>query len=339
MLRTIFAFLSFLYFSFYVSAQSGEAVYQFLELPVSTLAASSGGNNLSSPDADINMVFHNPALLSESMPGNFEIGYMRYMSEINTGSLAYSGKINDVSQWMAGVRYIDYGTMLWTSETDEILGTTMAKDLALTGVYSWKLSEKWRAGSSISLIYSVLDEYTSAAIAVDLGVFYNNPEKFFTAGMTIKHLGSQIVSYDGNYESMPWDIRMGITKKLTHAPFRFNLTMQNLNKRSFTYISLNQLESETEEKKGFSKFADNVFSRLVGGIDFLPGENFILSLGYNYRRASQLGIQQRTFFGGFSAGMLLKFNKVTAGASFARYHAGGGSLQMSLTMNSQVFGL
>jgi len=336
MSRFINSCLLFLLFSSSLYAQTGESVYQFLELPVSSIAAGSGGNSVSSPESDLNLTFHNPALLSSEMHNQLELGYMNYISDINAGSFAYSRKINDRSQWMAGVRYVDYGSMPWTSEQDEILGTTYAKDLALTGAYSWMLAERWRAGSSISLIYSVLDEYVSAAISVDLGVFYNDPEHFFSAGLTLKHLGSQIVSYNDQYESMPWDIRLGISKKLAYAPFRFNLTAQHLNQRAFTFLDDSTVVNKAT---GFGKFADNVFSRVIAGVDFIPSENFMLNLGYNYRRSSQLGINQRTFFGGFSAGVMLRVKQVKAGASFARYHIGGSSLQMTISFNSSIFGI
>lgn len=336
MSRYLYNILLFILISFSATAQTGESVYQFLELPVSSIAAGSGGNLVSSPEPDLNLVFHNPALLSADMNKQIELGYMNYISDVNAGSFAYSHKINDNSQWMTGVRYVDYGSMPWTSETDEFLGTTYAKDLAFTGAYSWKLSERWRAGSSLSFIYSVLDEYVSAAIAVDLGVFYNDPAHYFSAGFTIKHLGSQIVSYNDQYESMPWDIRLGVSKKLNYAPFRFNITAQNLNKRSFTYL---EVDSVIDESTGFSEFANNVFSHVIMGVDFMPSENFLLSLGYNHRRANQLGINQRTFLGGFSVGTMLRFNQVKVGASFARYHIGGSSLQMTISLNSSIFGI
>jgi hypothetical protein len=337
MSRFFYSCISFFLFSGSLFASTGESVYQFLELPVSSLAAGAGGNNVSSPESDLNLTFHNPALLSSLMNNQMEFGYMNYISDINAGSFAYSRKINDNSQWMAGIRYVDYGSMPWTNEQDELLGTTYAKDLAITGAYSWKLSERWRAGSSISLVYSVLDEYVSAAVAVDLGVHYYNPDNFFSAGITLKNLGSQIVSYDEQYESMPWDIRLGISKKLAHAPFRFNFTVQHLNERSFTYL---EKDSDTEnDLTGIGKIADNIFSRVIAGVDFIPSDNFLLNIGYNYRRASQLGINQRTFFGGFTAGFMIRMKQIRAGASFARYHIGGSSLQMTISLNSSIIGL
>src|SRR5574344_1418746 len=100
---------------------------------------------------------------------------MNYIADINTVSASYCRKIDEKSRWMAGIRLIDYGTMPWTSETNELLGETSAQDMVATGTYAWKLSSNWRAGGNFNLIYSVLDSYTSTALGVDLGVYYEQP--------------------------------------------------------------------------------------------------------------------------------------------------------------------
>lgn len=314
-----------------VFGQTGERLFSFLELPVSVVAAGNGGQVVSSPVSDLNLVYHNPAQLNPSLNGHVAFGYMNYLADINTASMSYCRNIDDKSRWMAGIRYVDYGTMPWTSETGELLGETAANDLVATGTYAWKLSSNWRAGSSVNLIYSALDEYTSTAIGVNLGVYYEKPDGLFSAGMSLVNVGSQLSAYDETYEPLPWDIRLGFSKKLAHAPLRFNLTARNLSQRSFNYLSaLGDKDLNV---------AQHIFCRLVGGIDFVPSEQVQFSLGYNYRRVRELGIQQRTFFGGFSAGMLLQVKQMKAGASFARYHAGGNSLLMTLSFNTSVFGI
>jgi hypothetical protein len=312
-------------------AQTGESVYQFLEFPTSTVAAANGGNTLASPVSDLNLVFSNPALLKEDMTQQWTFGYLNYLADINAGSLAYAGKINATSQWMAGIRYVDFGSMPWTSASNDLLGETTAQDLAFSGTYAWQLAKQWKAGGAFNLIYSVLDEYASFAVAVDLGVYYSSADNLFSAAMTLNHLGSQITAYDDTYESMPWDIRLGISKKLQYAPFRFNLTAQHLNPRSLSYLNGDEVTSYN--------WVQQIFTRLNGGVDFIPSEQFMLSIGYNYRRISELGIAQRTFFGGFSAGLQLRIKTMTVGASYARYHAGGNTLQMSLSLNNTFFGL
>lgn len=337
MLRKLSVCILLISLSWSLSAQSGDDVYQFLNIPASVSASGVGGNSVSSVVNDLNLTFHNPAILSTEMSNDFSVGYMHYISDINIGSVAYAHKINDRSIWMAGVRYVDYGSMLWTTPENEVLGNTYAQDLALTGAYSWLLSEHWRAGGNISVIYSVLDEYTSAGIAVDLGLYYQDPGHSFSAGFVIKSLGSQIVSYDQTYEKMPWDIQFGVTKKLAHAPFRFSLTAQNLNNIELAY----QKEEETTDTESARSdhFAAKVFKHVLLGVEFVPSDNFLLSLGYNYRRISELSISQRTPFGGFSAGFSMRVKSMRVGASFAKYHVAGSTLQMTLGMNMSKFGL
>jgi hypothetical protein len=320
-----------------LSAQGGEDVYQFLNLPASVSAAGVGGNSVSSMESDLNLTFHNPAILSTEMNNDFSVGYMRYIADINVGTAAYARRINDRSVWMAGVRYVDYGSMLWTTAEDEILGNTYAQDLALTGAYSWMLTPYWRAGGAINLVYSVLDEYTSVAVAVDLGLYYHDPEKRLSAGVVVRSLGAQILSYNGTYESLPLDVQVGVTKKLAHAPFRFTLTAQNLLGLNDAYL---KREGSTGQDQSTSDdFVTVLFKHLVGGVEFVPSDKFLLSLGYDYRRKSELEVVQRTPFSGFSAGFSMRFNKVRVGASFARYHLSGNCLQMTLGMNMSKFGI
>jgi hypothetical protein len=336
MLRSVLV-STFLLTATILFAQSGEAVYPFLNLPMSVSASGVGGNSVSSPEKDLNLVFHNPGILSTEMNNSVEVGYMNYIADIKLGSVAFSRKINDRSAWMAGIRYINYGEMLWTTAQDEILGTTYAGDLAFTGAYSWKLSERWRAGGSFNLIYSVMDEYTSMGIGVDLGVYYNNPEQLLSAGFVLKNMGSEIVVYDETYEKMPWDVQFGLSKKFAHAPFRFTLTVQNLTNATLSYLA------ETENTDGTVVASDNlvrtIFKHTLIGFEFVPSDHFLLSLGYNFRRVSELAIAQRTAFSGFTAGFCLKVKNSRIGASFARYHISGNSLQMTYAMDLSKIGL
>jgi len=338
MLRKIIVCTVLTFLSWSLCAQSGDNVYQFLNVPVSVSASGIGGNSVSSVEKDLNLTFHNPAILSTEMNNDVEVGYMRYMADINVGSAAYAHKINDRSMWMAGVRYVDYGSMLWTTAEDIVLGNTYAQDLALTGTYSWMLSENWRAGGNVSAIYSVLDEYTSAAIAVDLGVYYNNSAQLLSAGFVIKNIGSQIVSYDETYEKMPWDVQFGITKKLAHAPFRFTLTAQDLTSSRLSYLAEKE-ETTSANSSNSDSFLGNVFKHVLLGVEFVPSDNFLVSVGYNYRRVSELEINQRTSFGGFTAGFAMRVKNMRVGASYAKYHVAGSSLQMTLGMNMSKLGL
>jgi hypothetical protein len=159
-----------------------------------------------------------------------------------------------------------------------------------------------------------------------------------SAGLTVNNLGSQLISYDETYEFLPWDIRIGLSKKLAYAPFRFNITAQDLCPSGFTK-GINTDSTSESKSDAKNSWSEELFRHLLIGVDFLPSDQFMLCVGYNYRRISDLGIEQRTPFGGFTAGMLLHIKGMSVGASYARYHIGGNSWQFSLSTSSSVFGL
>ena len=332
MVRKFLSGALMLFLTPWLYAQSGEYIYSFLNLPVSVSASGLGGNSVSSQERDLNLIFQNPAFLDADMHQIASVGYMNYLSDVKLGSLAYARKVDDNSAWMSGLRYINYGSMVWTNAQGEVLGETYAGDMALTGGYSFHLNERWRAGASINLIYSVLDEYTSFGLTTDLGLYYFNPEQNFSMGFVARNLGAQLAAYDETYEKMPWDLQLGFSKKLAHAPLRFTATMQALSNPDITYLNENDATSTSE-----GTLAAKIFRHTLLGVEFIPNSNFVLSLGYNYRRLNELSVAQRTFFSGFSAGFALRVKSTRIGASVARYHLAGTSLQMTYALDLSKF--
>ncbi len=314
-----------------LSLQAGEGVYRFLTLPVSSYAAGLGGTVLSSPENDLNLSLHNPAALSGEMHNQLSLGYMNYLADIHLGTAAYARRINERSSWMAALRYVDYGRMIRAGDNLPE-GEFFAKDMAMSGAYAFMLSPRWRAGANMHLVYSVLDQYTSLGMAIDLGLYYTNPEQKFCAGFAVKNLGTQFKPYDESYEALPWDVQFGITKGLLHAPFRFTFTAWGFNAWSYPYM-----DGTTGLTVNNDNFVEKVFKHLLIGLEFVPSDNFQLSLGYNVRRKSELSLAQRTILTGFSAGFSMSVRKLRIGASFAQYHIAGNSLQMTLSTDLGIF--
>ena len=56
-------------------------------------------------------------------------------------------------------------------------------------------------------------------------------------------------------------------------------------------------------------------------------------------KAEELAIAQRTAFSGFTAGFSMKVKNARVGASYAKYHASGSSLQLTYSMSVSKIGL
>ena len=79
--------------------QESETVYNFLRLPSSAHVAALGGDIITLPDDDANMIFHNPALISNVSDKSITLNYMTYMEGCNTASAAFVKAAGNKGTW------------------------------------------------------------------------------------------------------------------------------------------------------------------------------------------------------------------------------------------------
>lgn len=324
------------------SAQKGgESTYSFLGLANAARVASLGGEVVSLRDDDINMVFHNPALLSPGMHNNLSLNYVNYFAGVNYGYASYAYSVDDVGNFGAGMHYVNYGTFDRTDELGNIEGTFKAAEYALNLFYSRSiLDSALNLGVNLKPIFSSLEQYSSFGLAMDLGVSYYLESSLTSFGLVVKNIGAQITSYTANRESLPFEIQAGISQGLAHAPFRFSLTFQHLERWDLSYTSVDNdasFSSGDSEQSGFDTFADNLMRHVVLGTEFLIGENFHVDLGYNYKRRKEMKVNARPGMVGFSAGFGFRVSKFHFSFGRASYHLAGGTSHFSLTTNLSEF--
>ena len=324
-----------------LAQKGGESTYSFLGLANAARVAALGGEVVSLRDGDINMVFHNPALLTYEMHNNLSLNYVNYFAGVNYGYASYAYSVSDIGNFGAGMHYVNYGTFDRTDELGNIQGTFKASEYALNLFYSRSfLDSALTAGVNLKPIFSSLEQYTSFGLAVDLGVSYHLSSSLTTFGLVLKNMGAQITSYTANRESLPFEIQAGITQGLAHAPFRFTLTFQHLERWDLSYtlqdddVSFSGGDSETS---GFDAFADNLMRHVVLGTEFLIGKNFHVDLGYNYKRRKEMKVNARPGMVGFSAGFGFRVSKFHFSFGRASYHLAGGTSHFSLTTNLSEF--
>ncbi|HBS88982.1 MAG: hypothetical protein A2W91_06015 [Bacteroidetes bacterium GWF2_38_335] len=323
----------------------GKNTYEFLDLPNSARVASLGGNALALCDGDINMVFHNPSLLNESMDNHVVANYVNYFSDINFGYAAYAKKFKKFGMLGFGIHYINYGDFVRADETSAILGNFKASEQSLNVSWAKPLDSLFSVGATAKIIYSALDSYFSAGMVFDAGATYYNSKKLFGAAVVLKNFGTQFKSYTkGNYEPMPMDIQLGFSKKLRYAPFRFSVTAQNLLRWDMSYINTNEpdesvdpLTGEPIKENKLEKRADNFMKHFILGSELIMSKNFFIRLGYNYQRRSELKISTRAFTVGFSWGFGFRINKFHFSYGRATYHLAGPSNHFSISTSLSDF--
>jgi hypothetical protein len=323
----------------------GSATYTFLKLTNSARVAALGGDNISINDNDLNFVFHNPALLDSTMHQNLVLNYVNYFAGINYGYSAYARKFKKIGTFAAGIHYINYGKFIKADETGKIEGSFKASEMAFNIFWSKPIIDSMlKVGINFKPIYSHLESYYSFGLAFDVGANYQSKDKLFSASLVIKNIGSQIKPYvEGNYEALPFDIQLGFSQKLEHAPLRFSGTLHHLYKwdltydknanPAYTFVDNNQLDNKEYE---FS-IIDNIFRHTIFSMEIIPFKNFNLLFGYNHQRRKEMMIPTRPLLVGFSWGFYLKIYKFRLSYGQAIYHLAGASSHFSININLDEF--
>jgi hypothetical protein len=318
-------------------AQSESNAYSFLDVTSSSHIYGLGGVNISLVDDDINTADQNPALMGQEMSGQISFNYMRYIGSTNFAGLKFCHSTGEHGTWGASLKYYGYGSMTETDAAGSILGSFSANDVAFGVQYSHDLSERWRGGINLKLVYSGYADYTAFAIGTDVGVNYYDPESDLSLSAVVANLGGQVKRFDERYDRLPIDVRLGWSKTFGTFPIRFSVTAWNLTKWHLPYYETGD-GSETGDFEVKDSFKSNLFRHLVFGADIVSNPNWHLGLGYNYKTRTDMSTYSRSMLSGLSLTAGMKVNSFSFGIALAQPHSGATTFMLNLTydLNSLI---
>lgn len=305
--------------------------YNFLEVPTSSHVYGLGGHNLTIIDDDINLVEQNPALLGPEYDHQVGISYMRYIGESNFAGLRYGQGVSEHGAIAVGVQYFGYGNIQGAGVDGTMTGTFSASDMAFNVTYSHDISEKFRGGITVKYLYSKYEDYSAGAVAADLGVNFYDPDHEFSASLVAKNLGGQVKKFNEFKDNLPWDIQVGFSKMLGHAPLRLHVTAYELARWSSPYYKIQDVANPNSDLIKKESFGSNLLRHVVFAVDVLPTDNIYLGVGYNYRTRTDMATYKRDFMSGLSVAGGLKVRAFGFGAAFARPHTGATTFMFNLT--------
>lgn len=316
-------------------AQSGDTAYNFLDVSTSARIYGLGGVNISLVDDDLLLTDQNPSLLGQEMSNSLAFSYMRYVGGSNFAAVKYARAAGERGTWAAGIQYFGYGSIKSADVAGNITGTFSPQDIAFTGAYSYELSERWRGGFNIKMLYSAYDAYSAFAVATDLGVNYFDDERDSSLSLTVSNLGGQLKKFYAKADRLPIDIRLGWSKGLGSVPLTLNITAWNLTKWKQPYLDLGDGSSDPVVKDGFMS---TLFRHLVFGLEWKPESSpFYVDLGYNYKTRTDMSTYSRSFVSGFSLGAGMKMNKFSFGIALSQPHTGATTFMLNIATNLYEF--
>lgn len=329
-----------------LSQVGGRNVYKFLDLSASSRLTSLGDHVISVADADISLAWDNPASLSDTVHGQLSFNHSFYFQDIDHGYFSYASKLpwyNLVAH--GGLKYIGYGDFIQADIYGNKTGNFKANETAFVFGLSRTLADKMIIGINAKLIQSRLESYNSFGIAFDLGMQYQLPDKTARIGFVLKNMGSQFSSYSGTKEALPFDIRLGYSKRLKHLPFRFDITAHHLYRWNILYDDPNEENNdiflgEEQEESRLGILTDNLFRHLIFSGEFLIGkkENLRLRFSYNHLKRRELSVDNYISMAGFSFGAGIQIRRFTLDYAYSVYHLAGGISHVGVGVNiNQLF--
>ena len=296
----------------HAGAQESQTVYNFLRLPVSAHAAALGGSGITLIEDDATLIFHNPALINNITDRTLNLNFMTYMEGATTASSSFIRAAGERGTWGVMGQFMSYGTMKETNVSGQQTGEFSAKDIALGGSFAYSLSEKFTGGITAKFIASYIGQYNSLGACIDLGLNYYDSQSELSVSAVARNLGGQLSAYEDDFERMPLDLQLGITKRLLGSPLRLSASLVRLNDWEY----------------GLGK-------HIVIGADLILSPQFYIAAGYNAMRASEMKITEddgsSAHGAGLSIGGGLQLERLKLHVAYAKYHVSASSLLINLS--------
>lgn len=328
--------------------------FSFLSLPVPARSNALAGASIAIWDADVNLGYSNPALLSPAASKQLSFNHVNFVSDLNYGNFLYATQLKKFGTLALGLEYFSNGKFDGRDEYNLETGTFKAANYSFNISISKPVNKDstLSIGATLKTIYSHYETYVALGNAFDVGLTYHNRKKL-TVTLLAKNYGKIWKSYSAtsSAEDLPFDLQFGISKKVAKAPFRVIFQYDQLLKWNLTNTSpLNQSSSidpfstqatvKTEKQLRNEKITNGLdkFGRHVTiATEIILGKNFFIRLGYNFRKGKEMFLPDKKVANGLAAGFGIKIYKFHFNYAYSKYALNGNSHTFGITTNLSYF--
>jgi hypothetical protein len=285
-------------------------------LDATARGAALGGSPAVAIGPDAGSFLYNPALLSEADDGQVGFGYLNHLSSLRVGSLTYARSGGRIGMIAAGVRFLGWGGVPRTDEIGATNGEFRAGELGLSVTGSRADGDKLRYGATIHVLRSAIDGQSTSAVAADAGVVMHWADKQFAVSASVHRLGVVFGSIGSVDDSLPADLRLGLSKRLRHLPVLLSVTAYGL--------------ADFDNDRQVSGAVDRAFRHLLVGAEFQFSDAFQIRFGYDHRRHSALKTKTRLDVAGLSLGTGIRIRRISVDYAWTSWSSLGGLHRFSI---------
>jgi hypothetical protein len=279
-----------------------------------------GGNHVGYLKGDYSLMHLNPAYLGSIEEMSASGSYINFLGEANMGFSSLKLDKRDWGSLSFGIRYVSYGEFDFLDTEGNDYGSFRAGDLAFSGAYSREIHSNFTAGAELSLVHSTYADVRSTGVSVAGGLLYRVPEKNFSAGLSIRNLGSQISTYEENREPLPLNVSAGFSKKPESFPFLI----------TFTLNELNDWNRELYSDEGKPSFFENIMRHSLIGGEVDLGQSITIRVGYDHYLHEMTKSNDNFDLAGLAFGVGINIGDLSFDISRNSYSDLGGLTRLSL---------
>ncbi|NNF02909.1 MAG: PorV/PorQ family protein, partial [Rhodothermales bacterium] len=279
--RVIAAFIGFAHVTgvSVVEAQVEESAFQAVQLDPSARHAALAGMNPVLSGRGAGSLYVNPALLTESDHGSVDVSYLNHVSDLSAGWASHARHVDGFGIVAGGIRYMSYGDIERADESGNRLGSFSASDVAMTAGLSRRAGNHVRYGGALSYLRSSIDAEAASALVLDAGVVYRADSSRMTFAASVHNLGATISSIGARSDALPFDVRLGVSRKLEHLPLLLSIGAYRLD----------DLDGGPDD----ASTLENMLYHANLGAEFQFSDSFQIRFGYSQRRHDELKIKTR----------------------------------------------
>ena len=346
MRKIVFFYLLILSLGKSFSQVGGLATYSYLNLPIPARTAALGGSSIALKDDDINTAVQNPASLSSKTNNALSGSYINFLGSINYGYLTYGRSFKNIGHFAVGLQNIGYGSISERDEYGNQVGTFKANDYNFNLTYTYDKDSLLSFGGTLKTLYSKYAQYTSIGNAIDFGITYNKVSQLFTLSAVVQNVGKEWKTYTGGgpHEKLPFNVLFGASKKFKHAPFRFIITYDYLNRWDLTYSDPNNPAPTVDpftkapiKQHPLKKLLDKAGRHVIVATEISLTKNFFIRIGFNYKMRKELSLTDKQGIAGFSGGFGFKVAMFHFSYSYAQISPVYSMNSLTLSTNLSSF--
>lgn len=285
-------------------------MFAFLDRSVFAGSSALGNTSYINPGPVGAFAVQNPLLLNDSTLFQLEMSAAALGEGIQLLQGSYGFKIKG-HPVIAAAQTIQYGEFTATDVWGNNLGIFYAGDIALslgTPLAEWR---NWRFGMTGKLVNGTYESYQSWALAMDLQAM-TRLESGIDVAVLLKNSGRQLSTFAGTREALPVNLLVAFGQKLEHAPFRWVLVADQLNRPNLGYddpnlVTVDPVTGQTTQ--GTQSLLNLGLRHISGSLEFLPTQRLHIMAGYSFRRQFEMALADRRTSGGFTLGASVYFSK------------------------------